>query len=205
MQNIEESDASFSHASPWFIRVGFVDAIYDSSARIALAGHVVPGATANVSNSATLTADVGYDVTRNVSLVLMAGFPPKPDITARGTVAGLDRLGKVRYGPLLLTATYTMHDWGAFQPYVGAGVVYAFMLHPRDGAVEDLGVHNNFGIVLQAGAEYAFDDHWSVYTDFKKVWLSANAEGHLQGDLPVKASVKLNPVLLSTGVKFHFD
>jgi outer membrane protein len=204
MENIEDADTNYVHTSPWFVHVGFIDAIYDSGARIALGGHMLPGATVNVSNNATLGLDLGYDVTRNISIVLSAGFPPKPNITGQGSVAAYGSFGKVRYGAGIVTATYTWHDWGAFQPYVGTGLAYAIIIHPRDGALQDLGVNNNFGLVLQAGAKYAVDNNWSFYVDAKKLWLSVDAKGELIG-LPVRASIKLNPVLVTTGVEYHFD
>jgi len=191
--------------SPWHLRVGALDALYDSSATIKLAGTIAKGATAHVSNGETVIVDVGYDVTKNVSLLLMAGYPPEPTISGRGIVTSLNTLGKVRYGSTILTGIYHFRDWGRIEPYVGAGAAYAIILHPRDGSIVDLGVHNNFGLVLQAGAEYPLDDTWGLFADIKKVWLSVDAQGRVGGAIPVTATVKLNPVLMSAGVTVHFN
>jgi outer membrane protein len=199
------TDGESGHQGRWFGRVGVLDAIYYSGARIAVNGAVKPGATAAVSNDATVTVDIGYDLTRNIALMLMAGFPPKPKMTGEGTVASLDRLGEVRYGPVMLTATYRVRDWGAFHPYAGGGVGYAIILKERDASVLDLKVHNNWGLLLQAGAEYDLGQTWSLFADVKKLWLSVNADGVLAGGAPVAASVKLNPILISVGVKFRVD
>jgi outer membrane protein W len=88
-------DRESAEASPWFARMGVIGAIYHSGATIATNGKVIPGATVTVSNNVTVTFDVGYDITKNISVLLMGGFPPRPTITGQGTVASLGDLGKV--------------------------------------------------------------------------------------------------------------
>lgn len=193
-----------AEGSRWYGRVGAVGAIYHSSATFATGGTAIPDASAQVSNNKSLTLDVGYDITRNISTQLMLGIPPRPTITGQGSVAQLGELGAVRYGPGILTGLYRVRRWRAFQPYVGPGVVYAIFLKDHDGAVSDLHVANNFGAVLQAGAEYKLTGRWSVFGDFKEVWLGVNAHGLIGGAIPVTAHVPLNPSLVSAGVKFRF-
>lgn len=188
--------------SPWFGRVGAVGAVYHSDATIASSGDVIPGATATVSNNVSVTLDLGYDFTKNISALLMVGIPVKPTVSGAGTVASLGDLGAVLYGPAILSAVYRFATPGAFRPYVGPGVAYAIFLKDHDAAISDLRVQNNFGYVLQAGTEYKLREA-SLFVDFKKVWLSVNADGSLS-DTPVTAHVKLNPNLFSAGVKFRF-
>ena len=196
--------AKHAGVSRWYGRIGAVGAIYHSSATFATGGTAIPAASAQVSNNKSLTLDVGYDITRNISTQLMVGIPPRPSITGQGTVAQLGELGAVRYGPGILTGLYHMRRWRAFQPYVGPGVVYAIFLKDHDGSVSDLHVANNFGAVLQAGGEYRLTERWSVFGDFKEVWLGVNAHGLIGGAVPVTAHVPLNPSLASAGVKFRF-
>jgi len=42
-----------------------------------------------------------------------------------------------------------------------------------------------------------------LFFDFKEVWLAVGAHGQPGGNIPVKARVKLNPSLVSVGIKFH--
>ena len=107
--------------SRWFGRIGFVGAIYHSGATFAAGGAAIPGASAIVSNNVSVTFDVGYDVTKNISAQLMAGIPPKPTISGQGTVTALGELGAVRYGPAILSGLYKVRRFGTFQPYVGVG------------------------------------------------------------------------------------
>jgi len=192
------------HASPWFGRIAALGAFYHSSATIATNGQLLPGATATVSNNQTATVDVGYDFTRNLFALLMVGVPPRPTVTGQGTVTSLGALGRVRYGPAILTAGYRVPTGGAFRPYVGTGVAYAIIVKNHDAAVSQLDVHNNWGFVLQVGAEYRLNKAWDVFADFKQLWLAVNAVGFLAGGVPVKARVTLNPSLVSAGIKFRF-
>jgi outer membrane protein len=189
--------------SRWSARVGLVGVIYHSGATISISRAVVPGATVDVSHDVSLTLDITYDVTKNLFTSLMVGIPPKPTITGRGTASPLGELGTVRYGPAVLSGGYRFRRRAAFQPYVATGIAYAIIFKDHDGSVSDLHVRNNFGFVLQIGAEYSLSRKWSVFADFKEIWLAVDAQG-LIGSIPTTAHVNLNPSLVSVGFTHHF-
>src|SRR5262245_9156735 len=141
-------------ASPWYWRVGAVGVFYDSSASIETNGQPLSGASVTVSNNETVTIDVGYDITPHVAVSLLVGAPPKPTISGDGTIASLGELGKVRFGPVMLTSYYRLRPSAAFRPYAGLGVAYVIIFNEYDGAVEELDVHDNWAYAVQAGAEY---------------------------------------------------
>lgn len=190
--------------SSWFVRMGVLAAIYHSSAEIATSGLTIPGATATVSNNTTLMFDLGYDVTKAFSIHVMGGIPPKPTVTAKGAVAFLGDLGAVRYGPMVFTGVYHMPRVRGWRPYVGAGGVYAIILHEHDGAVSDLIALNNWGFALQVGVERALRDNLDLFVDVKEAWLAIDAHGTLGGGVPVTARVALDPSVVSLGVKVRF-
>ena len=190
--------------SPWFVRIGMLDAIYHPSATIAMSGQAIPGATATVSNNVTMMFDIGYEITKALSVQLMGGIPPKPTVTGERTVASLGDLGAVRYGPVVLSGNYHMPRMRGWRPYGGAGAVYAIILDNHDRAVSDLVVLNNVGFVLQAGVERSIADSLELFVDFKEVWLAVNAHGKLAGGVPVTARVILDPSVIAFGVKFRF-
>jgi len=185
------------------MRIGVLEAFYHSAATIGTSGGVIPGATALVSNNFTAVFDIRRYIMKNLSLTLMGGIPPKPAITGEGAVTSLGELGEVRYGVGILTADYHLPQRGGFRPYVGAGTAYAIILKEHDAAVSQLKVHNNWGSVLQAGVEHDFGRKLALFVDFKEVWLAVNAHGLLGGGVPVAAHVKLNPSLVSVGIRFH--
>src|SRR6185369_8158988 len=92
------SDTTQPKEKRWFARLGLAAAAYHPGATIATNGGIIPGATASASSNFTTMFEVGYDVTKNISASIFSGFPPKPHIDGRGTVASLGTLGKVRYG-----------------------------------------------------------------------------------------------------------
>ena len=191
-------------ASPWFVRVGAVGVFYDSSAVIETNDQPLPGASVTVSNNETFTLDIGYDLTRHIAVSLLVGAPPKPTITGDGTIASLGELGRVRFGPVMLTGFYRFRPADAFTPYAGLGMAYVIVFNEYDGAVEDLDVHDNWGYVAQAGAEVHVSPKCAFYVDLKHAWLDVEADGFLAGGVPLSATVTLDPLLVTVGAKFRF-
>jgi outer membrane protein len=190
--------------SRWFSRVGFLVAPYHSSATIATNGQPLSGGTAEASSNMSVAFDIGYELTKNISVSMMSGIPVKPHVTGEGTAAPLGVLGKVRYGPVIFSGYYRFPKIGRFRPYAGGGAAYAIILKNFDGSVKDLKVHNNWGSVVQGGAEYEVNPKYTLFFDFKEVWLAVNARGVLTDGTPVKARITLNPSMFTVGVKFRF-
>jgi len=194
--------ADTDEANAWFVRVGALGALYHSNARIATPAGVIPGASADVSNSITAIFEVGYNITPSTFVMFMAGFPPRPEISGRGSINSISDLGAVTYGPAILSLGYRFPVSTKFHPYMGTGPVYAIILHDHNGAVSSLDVHSSLGYAVQAGVEYAISDKWAMYADVKQLWLAVNARGMLDGVVPINARIQLNPTLVSVGVKF---
>jgi outer membrane protein len=99
---------------------------------------------------------------------------------------------------------YHFTDFGAFKPYLGAGVNYTFMLRNKaKGVFTAFDVKNEPGLALQVGFDYMIDQHGGVNVDVKKLWLRPDATG-VVGGLPVSAKVKLDPWLIATGITYRF-
>ncbi|ABS70086.1 OmpW family protein (plasmid) [Xanthobacter versatilis] len=195
--------APVSEPSPWFVRVGVGGLFFDSSTNILLGNAPVPFSDATADNNWTVVFDIGYYITPNISLSLTGGYPPTTTLTGQGSLAALGALGKTTYGPAALTAQYHFNQFGAFQPYVGAGIAYAIIFNSNDGAVKNLKVNGAPAFVLQAGAEYAIDQHWGVFADVKKLFLEVDATGIVAG-LPVQADITLDPLIVSFGASYRF-
>lgn len=188
----------------WFARAGILRAHYNSGARIATNGELIPGSSAEVTDNVTISVDIGYDVSDHFAVMLMGGIPPKAAVIGKGTVAPFGTLGKVRFGPAILTGIYRFPRWRGLRPYVGAGGTHLFIVKAEDRAVTQLRVHDSWGAVVQAGVEYRLNREWELFVDYKRLWLKVNAEGRL-GGAPVRARVTLNPDVVSAGVKFQFN
>ena len=154
----------------FFVHVGALGVFFQPNAQSTGGGffNTVPlpggGILTGISNVAirpsyTLGLEAGYFITPNIAVALSAGVPPIAHLKATGlTVApavGTNLLGSVRYGPAMLLAQYHFTNFGAFQPYLGAGAVYLLNFgNINDGLFTNEQVDQNFGFVVQAGADY---------------------------------------------------
>ncbi|RDK10038.1 OmpW/AlkL family protein [Cupriavidus lacunae] len=194
-----------SDNSRWWIRAGGAWAAFNAGADMKAGGQLIPGASLDVKNNATFMAEFGYRITPSVSLGFTVGIPPTTTMSGTGTVAGVGKLGEVKYGPAVLTLQYQFQALAPYNlyPYLGAGVTYVKIFDTSDGAVSDFQARNAWGGVGQAGLEYRLTKHVGIFVDVKKFILRTRATGYL-GQVPVHASARLDPVMLAAGIAFRF-
>lgn len=197
--------------SPWSVRVGPAMAVFDASANVAVAGANVPGANIGVKDNTTLGIDIGYALNDRWTIRAALGIPPTTTLSTAGTLKGFvppltGTLGKVKYGPAVLSATWKFGGFGAFEPYVGAGVNYTHVFSSEDGDIAGLKVKSAFGTVLQAGFDVPIDRNWGLFLDARKIFVKTTATGTVPalGGPPAKASVTLNPLLVHVGASYRF-
>jgi outer membrane protein len=195
--------------SGFYFNLGAAGLLFDTSASINAVGRPLPGSNLRASNNVTLGFGVGYFLTRNVSLLVLLGVPPETTLTGRGTFSGLT-LGKVTYGPSMLTANYHFRQFGTFQPFLGAGITYTVVFGTKDNAIVDLRVNNSIGAVIRAGFDVMLSDRWGAFLSVSKVFVSTNASGNANpaipvlGGAPVSAHVSFNPLVLFSGITCRF-
>jgi outer membrane protein len=187
----------------FYAHVGPAGLIMDEGATLKVAGQKLTGATIAIKSQVTAAIEFGYFVTPNVAVSFTGGVPPLAKIEADGTLKGYPTIGKVSYGPMTLTAHYHFLDLGRFQPYLGAGPAFMYVFDDNDGMMSHLKVKEAVGVAFQAGADIMLDQHWGMFIDVKKAVLRTHATGFL-GAAPVKASVTLDPLVLSGGVSYRF-
>ena len=174
------------------------------------------GRGATYSSVFTAEFQAGYFFTPNWSLEVSSGVPlwltvkitgfstapPSP-----GTV-----LGKLLPGVAPITAVYHFTQFGAIQPYVGAGVVPSFELAVQNGFNTGASFTPTVGLVAQAGSDYMFNANWGVFLDVKKlfIWSTGTSAGFDVsppiGTVPDAGTIKttFQPWLFSTGVTYRF-
>ncbi|HTV31526.1 MAG TPA: OmpW family outer membrane protein [Methylocella sp.] len=175
-------------------------------------GPSAQGGIANIASRPdyTLGLEAGYYVTPNWAIVLSAGIPPIAHLKATGLTLtpqlGTNQLGSVRYGPAMLLLRYQFTNFGMFQPYVGVGAAYLLNFgNMSDGILTNLAVDQNFGFVLNAGADVMLTQNWGVYADVKKIFLSTDASGDLLNlGIPIRTHVDLDPWAAGVGVTFKY-
>jgi outer membrane protein len=174
------------------------------------------GRGASYSNVFSATFQSGYYFTPNWSLEVSSGLPVWMSIKITGFSASPPYSGtvlsKLLPGVVPITGVYHFTQFGALQPYVGAGIVPTFELALRNGFNTGGWFPPAVGLAAQAGADYMFNKNWGVFLDVKKLFIwSQGTSGGFDlgppvGTIPGSATIKttIQPWLLSSGVTYRF-
>ncbi|SFM14525.1 outer membrane protein [Bradyrhizobium sp. NFR13] len=186
--------------NPWMIRLRVLGVIPENGGTV----HQVPGSSLKTSDQVVPELDISYFFTPNLAAELILGVT-KHHVTGDGAIAGLD-VGKAWLLPPTLTFQYHFTQFGAFKPYIGAGVNYTWFFSQ---SASGLGVTNSrlkdtAAPVLQFGFDYMIDKHWGWNVDVKKMWMRPDWEGTLASGAAITGQVKLDPWLVGTGITYKF-
>ncbi|RWM38686.1 OmpW family protein [Mesorhizobium sp.] len=196
--DVTQAEAPVAASSPWQIRARALGVITDDKGNV----NGIPGSDLSYSDTVTPELDISYYFTDNVAAELVLGTT-YANIYGEGTISGLGKIGKVWLLPPTLTLQYHFTDFGAFKPYVGAGVNYTIFYNQDAGSADALHVKDTFGGAVQVGFDYMLDQHWGFNFDVKKLFLEPKFDVTVGGtDFTGKA--KLNPWLIGTGVTYRF-
>ncbi|WP_373783528.1 OmpW family protein [Delftia acidovorans] len=189
------SGAAFAQQAegPWMVRVRAVN--LDSANKDST------GLGLSINNKWMPELDVSYFFTPNIAAELVLTYPQKHDLRANG----LGQIGSLKHLPPTLLAQYHFTNFGAFKPYVGAGVNYtrfsSVSFDPAVQAALNPSIKkNSFGGALQIGFDYALDKNWSLNFDVKKVFIETDVRA---GGTKV-GTFKVNPVLVGVGLGYRF-
>jgi outer membrane protein len=185
--------------SPWQIRVRALYVMPTDGGSV----NGVPGSDLDYSDAIVPELDITYYFTKNWAAELILGVTPH-DIDGAGSLAGLGKVGEVWLLPPTLTLQYHFTDFGAFKPYVGAGINYTiFFDQSATGAATSLDVKDRFGWALQVGFDYMIDQHWGINVDVKKLFLEPNFDIDVSG-AALTGQADLNPWIVGLGVTYRF-
>jgi outer membrane protein len=205
----------------FFVHVGALGAFYSPPDAQSTGGGFLkqiptPLGTATLNNVAippsyTVGLEAGYFITPNIALAISAGVPPLIHIKATvfnfAGALGTDEVGSARFGPLMGVLQYHFTQWGAFQPYFGAGAAYVVMFaNISDGILSNFSIDQSFCAVAQAGFDYMLTQNWGVFVDGKKlIYLNPNFQGNLlDTSIHIKTLGKIDPWIASTGITFKY-
>ena len=190
------AEEAIAAASPWMLRVRGLGVITNDSGSV----DGVPGAGLSYSDTVIPELDITYFFTPNFAAELILGTT-YAKINGEGVLAGTP-VGKTWLLPPTLTLQYHFTDFGAFKPYVGAGLNYTMFYNEEGANADDLDIHNAFGAAVQVGFDYMVDEHWGVNFDVKKIFLEPDFTADVGADVDGKA--KLDPWLVGAGVTYRF-
>lgn len=184
--------------SPWQIRLRALAVIPENDGSV----HQVLGSGLDYSTSVVPELDITYYFTNNWAAELILGVTPH-DISGTGTISSLGKIAEVWLLPPTLTLQYHFTDFGAFKPYVGAGINYTFFFDQKAYSADSIDVKDTFGWALQAGFDYMFDEHWGLNVDVKKLFLKPDFDVVVGGQA-LTGKANLDPWLVGLGVTYRF-
>ena len=188
------------------IRAGIASVQPDeSSSALKLNGTALGGTSAGVDSDEQLGLTGTYMLTSNLGVGLLAVTPFHNDITANGL--GIDA-GDTKVLPPTLTLQYFPMDSASdFQPYVGIGVNYTAFFD--EGVDSDLGggdleLDDSIGLALEAGFDYAIDEHWVLNLAVWYIDIETSADFKLDSGARIQADVDIDPWVYMAGIGYKF-
>jgi len=199
--------------NPWMIRVRALGVLPDAGgSTVNVAGVPAlssPNSGLKISNTVVPELDISYFFTKNIAAELILGVT-RHSISGTGALDGLN-VGKAWLLPPTLTLQYHFTDFGAFKPYIGAGVNYTVFFNQSPSnqvfnglAVTSLHISNQWGGAVQFGFDYMLDRHWGLNVDVKKLWLRPNYSAVVNGAIPITGRANIDPWLVGAGVTYKF-
>ena len=147
--------------APWLVRLRAVD--FQSANKDST------GLDLTINDKVIPEVDISYFLTPQIAVELVLTYPQKQTIRSYGT-----DIGSLKHLPPTLTAQYHFTSFGAFKPYVGAGLNYTRFSSVRfDPAVQTARQpslsKNSVGLMVQVGFDYEFIKNTHFNVDAKKV------------------------------------
>ena len=204
---VQGQSSGAEHQRRFYVRLGAARIMFDEKADVKLAGQPLPGANATVSNNNSISLDIGYFLTPDLSVAATVGVPPTSTLTASGTLAGAGTLGKVTYGPALYTLRYHLGRPGGVRPYIGGGLNWTIIFKTEDGVLKDFRTSNTVGPAITGGIDVPLNERIGVFGAVSKVWTSTKGRFRLgtpNGLVPGTARVQLNPLITHVGLQYRF-
>ena len=188
------AQAQSSSGNPWMVRVRAVDLLWANGQ----SGSVVQGANVKAKDQIIPELDVSYFFTKNIAAELVLTYPQSIQIDTGG-----NKLGTIKALPPSLLLQYHFTNFGAFKPYVGAGVNYTIFSSRNNLSGGAYSVDSSsFGAVGQVGMDYMFDKNWGLNVDVKYATMSTNVTDTATGANVGKLT--LNPWMPAVGVTYKF-
>ena len=183
---------------------GKVTAVKNDGAGLVAGGFV---ANTEANNNVVPTVAIEYFFSPNIETICcVTGH--HVTISA-GSLAGTVAVDNVQIIPATFTAKYHL-PLGPIKPYIGVGPTLFLMINDRpSAAVKGLGVtrthlSSELGVAVQAGADVAIGNGYSLSLDAKKYWVRTDATFYTATGTALKTRLKLDPWVLSAGVAYRF-
>jgi outer membrane protein len=187
----------------WFVNLDLTGVIFDVTSTISVRGSPIPGGAVALSNSVSVSGDLGYFLTPNIAVDLGFGYPPKTAVHGRGALSFLDTGATSRYAPIAALVQYHLNNFASIRPFIGVGPSYSTFFNVQSRSIQSAHIQNAWGIALQAGLDYDLSDSWGLNFDVIRIFSATTADG-IVGGIAATAKVHVNPLILRGGVTYRF-
>jgi len=170
--------------------------------------------TLTVDENTQLGLNLIYFYSKNIAVELLAATPFTHDVTIhdKNSVLNVDgaKLGKVTQLPPTLSVLYYFDNESAFKPYVGGGINYTvffdekFESAPKSLGLSNLELDSSFGLSLQVGFDYLFDENFHVNASIRYIDIGTEATFDVGGESIGKANIDIDPTVYSLMLGYKF-
>lgn len=176
------------------VRARAVYLSFDNSQDEGLSQNV--GADVKANNRLIPEVDFSWFFTKNIAAELVLTYPQTVNIQAGGNY-----IGKIKALPPSLVAQYHFTDFGAFKPYIGAGINLT-LFSSRDNISGGAIAVDRFSVgpVAQIGFDYMFTKSLGLNFDVKYIQMKTNV--NLNGTSV--GTLGLNPITTGVGMTYKF-
>ena len=146
--------------------------------------------------------DITYYLADNISVETMLGVA-EYNVQLENSALGNMDVGTVKKLPATITIKYHLNQIGGIIPYFGAGASYTVFFDEEVGRdINNIDYSNEFGFVMQIGADYEIAENTYFNIDVKKFIIDADMRMNNQA---INAnSVDINPLMIGIGVGYRF-
>ena len=181
----------------------------DDSSVLNVAGSGVADTGVTVDSSSTLDISLGYMITDNWAIELLADLSSKHNVAVQGLTAlnipNGTEVVESNVLPPTLFLQYQFNPKAKIRPYAGLGLNYTLFFNDdlTPAAQSALGASNldldsSFGIAAQLGVDFQMQNNWSFNIDVK--YIQIDTEATFDSALgPVSVDVDINPTIIGIG------
>ena len=160
----------------------------------------IAGSTLDVGKDTQLGITLGYMLTDNIGLGLLAATPFKHDIK----LVGVGTVAETKHLPPTLTLQYHFAPKSSMRPFIGAGINYTkfFSEKTRGLGNTKLELDDSWGLAAEAGVDIDINDRWFVSG---QLWyLAIDTKAKLTGDVAASPKVSIDPWVVMIGIGTTF-
>lgn len=168
------------------------------------------GSGVGVGNDTAPELDITYLLRPNWGLELILGTT-QHDLTGKGTIANLGKIGKTALLPPTLTLQYHFAPKADVRPYAGIGVNYSKFYNEKStnsldtglGGPTSINLDDSWGLAAQAGVDVGLKNDWFVNFDLKYIQIETKAT-LVTGSTTRTVDVDINPWVFGIGIGKRF-